>query len=96
MWLLGFRSNGRFSTAPPKKRESGEAMRNQKQKQMCIAVQAGVEAAAGTACFGESLTRALPLREEMLHVKAEASGTCIASGPQFGMSGMPLLCNLHP
>lgn len=71
-------------------------MRNQKQKQMCITVQAGVGAAAGTACFGEGLTRALPLREEMLHVKAEASGTCIASGPQFGMSGMPLLCNLHP
>lgn len=74
-------------------------MGNQKQKQMCIAVksvQAGVGAAAGTACFGEGLTRTLPLREEMLHVKVEASGACIASGPQFSMLGMPLLCNLHP
>lgn len=73
-------------------------MGNQKQKQMCIAVksvQAGVGAVAGAACFGEGLTRTLPLREEVLHLKAEASGTCIASGPQFSVSGMPLLCSLH-
>lgn len=67
-------------------------MDNQKQKQMRIAVksvQAGVGAVAGAACWET-------LREEMLNLKAEASGTCTASGPQFSMSEMPLLCSLHP
>lgn len=84
---------------PPKKRECGEGYGQSETK--TNAHRSEVSAGWGghgswSSLFGEGLTRTLPLREEMLNLKAEASGTCAASGPQFSMSGMPLLCSLHP
>lgn len=62
MWLLGFRSNGGIPPAPQKEK-CGEVTVNQTQNEACLAgkaagaVQAGVGAVAGAACWGEGLTK---------------------------------------